>query len=103
MTSKSKLVFLTLHKLEVNWFLTGSHTAWCLDDLAPLIDVIEALSGAKLDQFAANPVHSLAVLSVPFLTDHRGKSLVECCVYVPGSNASVHYNPKYKNTYKGVF
>ena len=91
MTSKSKLVNLTFHKLEVNWFLTGSHIAWCLDDLAPLIDTIEALSRAKL---AMNPVHSFAVLSVPFLTDHRGKSLVEWCEYVPGSNASIHYNPK---------
>ena len=91
MTSKSKLVNLTFHKLEVNWFLTSSHTAWCLDDLAPLIDTIEALSRAKL---AMNPVHSFAVLSVPFLTDHRGKSLVEWCEYVPGSNASINYNPK---------
>ena len=60
---------LTFHKLEVNW--PCSDTAWCLD-LAPLIDIIEALS----KRLTANPVHSLTVLGVPFLTDHGGKSLV---------------------------
>ena len=40
---------LTPHKLEVNWSLGGLR--YCI-------------------------VNSLAVFSVPFLTDHRGKSLV---------------------------
>ena len=59
--SKSKLVKLTL-QLEVIGPWLASDTACCLDDLAPLIDMIEALSMQSKTQFAANPVHSLAVV-----------------------------------------
>ena len=67
----------------------ASDTAWCLDDLAPLNDMIKALSRAKLSlqriQFTVG-LYS----SVPFLADHRGKSPVECSSSSTRTSSSWH-------------